>query len=239
MSNGVDLSNNNGRVNWKLLSADTDFAWVKATEGRSYVDPYLDLNLKSARAAGLPIGAYHYARPDNNSADSEALHFLNVYKPQPGDLLPVLDFETHANRNPADMTAWAKRWMELVTQGLNQEVVFYSYPYFITGDMAGAYALHGTKLWLADYGANDGKRHKQGYVFPAFNQVCHQYTSNGHVAGVNGRVDLNYAPKLEVILQAQPKPPVVKKKSLPGPAKKPKWFWLALRQYLANRQKNT
>ena len=236
MPNGVDLSSNNGRVNWKLLAADMDFAWVKATEGRSYVNPYFSSDLKQARAAGLPVGAYHYARPDVNNAVAEATHFLNVYRPQPGDLLPVLDLEVHANLSGAGMTAWAATWMELVKQGINAEVVLYTYPYFISGDMGGAAALKGTKLWYADYYYAKPWKFRYQDQAKNFNIVAHQYTSSGHAGGVNGRVDLNYAPTLGPILQSKPKPPK-KTKRLPGPAKKPKWFWAALRQYLANRQK--
>ena len=239
MPNGVDLSSNNGNVNWTLLAADMDFAWVKATEGRTWPSRKEDIawfqdNLNSARAAGIPVGVYHYARPDHNSAAAEATHFLDVYKAQPGDLLPVLDLETHAPMSGAAMTAWAAQWMELVKQGLNTEVVLYTYPYFISTDMGGARALKGTKLWYADY---SGKPWKFLYKDKAanFNIVAQQYSSRGTAGGVNGRVDLNYAPSLAPILQSKPKPP--RKGALPGPAKKPKWFWLALQTFLKNRQK--
>lgn len=238
MPNGVDLSSNNGKVNWKLLAADMDFAWVKATEGRTYVNPYFLGDLKEARANGMAVGAYHYARPDSNSAAVEATHFLNVYRAQPGDLLPVLDLEVHAPMSGAAMTAWASQWMELVRQGLNTEVVLYTYPYFISGDMGGAHALKGTKLWYADY---SGKPWVFNYKSLAknFTIVAQQYTSSGHAGGVNGRVDLNYAPKLMQILQnPQKQNKKYDIKRLPGPAKKPKWFWLALKQFLKNRQKN-
>jgi GH25 family lysozyme M1 (1,4-beta-N-acetylmuramidase) len=237
MPNGVDLSSNNGNINWKLLAADMDFAWVKATEGRSYINPSFASDLKEARAAGIAVGAYHYARPDNNNAAAEATHFLNVYRPQPGDLLPVLDLEVHADLSGAGMTAWAATWMELVKQGLNAEVVLYTYPYFISGDMGGAGALKGTKLWYADY---SGKPWKFLYKDKAanFNIVAHQYTSSGNAGGVSGRVDLNYAPDLGPILQTPPRPtPQPHRGRLPGPARKPKWFWEALKVYLANRKK--
>jgi GH25 family lysozyme M1 (1,4-beta-N-acetylmuramidase) len=212
-----------------------DFAWVKATEGRSYINPSFASDLQEARAAGIAVGAYHYARPDNNNAAAEANHFLNVYRAHPNDLLPVLDLEVHADLSPAGMTAWAATWMELVKQGINAEVVLYSYPYFISGDMGGAAALKGTKLWYADY---TGKPWKFRYRDKArnFNIVAQQYTSSGTAGGVRGRVDLNFAPNMADILQSKPKPKSPKSK-MPGPAKKPKWLWAYLKQYLANRQK--
>lgn len=228
---GIDVSNNNGTIDWRKVAADgVDFAWVKATEGRTFIDRYFTPNLLGARQAGVAVGAYHYARPDNNSPEQEADHFLRVYRALPGDLLPVLDFETKARLSPAEMTGWAKRWMQLVKDGLHCDVVFYSYPYFIGGTMGGAAALKRERLWLADYGPNDGRRHRQGYHFPIFDQVAHQYTSNGHVGGINGRVDLNYAKTLPLIAAK------TKKTRLAGPSPKPKWFWVALKQFLSRRK---
>lgn len=240
MPNGADFSNNQGAINWPAVAADVDFVWIKATEGGTYTDPLFARNLQGARAAGIPVGAYHYARPDNNSPETEAGHFLDTYKARPGDLLPVLDFETHApGKSAAYMTSWAERWMELVHQGLNAEVILYTYPYFISGDMGGAAALKGTKLWYADY---SGKPWRFNYKDKAanFNIVAQQYSSTGHVGGVKGYVDLNYAPELTPISQSRPKPKPNPnpRKRLPGPQKKPAWFWLALKQFIQNRQKN-
>ncbi len=233
---GIDVSNHQGRIDWQKVAADgVAFAWVKATEGRTYTDVTFLRNLLAAREAGVPVGVYHYARPDNNSPEAEADHFLSaIGDVEPGDLLPVLDFETDAPRlSGAAMTQWAARWLELVTAGIGIRPVFYSYPYFITGQMAGAKALAGDKLWLADYGSNDGRRHRQRYSFPHMVQVAHQYTSNGRVGGIIGRVDLNWAESLEPIVY---RPATRPRRPLPGPAKKPAWFWAALREFLARRR---
>lgn len=70
----------------------------------------------------------------------------------------------------------------------------------------------------------------------------HQY-SNGHrIDGVSVDYDQAtapdfgqwYPPRTDPIVY---KPPVLG--ALPGPAKKPPWFWAALREFLARRKKNT
>lgn len=237
---GIDVSNHQGSIDWKRVASDgVDFAWVKATEGRSFTDVTVLRNLMGARENGVAVSAYHYARPDNNTPEAEADHFLEVVGSLNHVLLPVLDFETDAPRlTGAAMTAWAARWMDLVEQGFGARPVFYSYPYFINGPMAGARALQGEKLWIAEYGPNDGRRHRQQYRFPHMRQVAHQYTSNGRVGGISGRVDLNYADDLAPILlrQTTPKPKPPKGRPLPGPARKPKWFWAAVKEYLARRR---
>ena len=237
---GVDVSNHQGiidNLDWKKAAADgVVFAWCKATEGRTYTDKTFLHNFMGARDAGVKVGAYHYARPDNNNPpEAEADHFLRVVETLDAPLLPVLDFEHDAPAmTGAAMTAWAKRWMDVVEQRYGARPIFYSYPYFIRGQMDGAAALAGEKLWLADYGPNDGKRHPISVKFPRFELVAHQYTSNGRVAGIGGRVDLNSAADLRPLLLKQSSKPK-QQGPLPGPKRKPRWFWLALKEFLRRR----
>lgn len=229
---GIDVSNNNGSVDWKAVAKArfgvtrqrVRFAWVKATEGDFFTDSYLDENLAGARAHGIAVGAYHFARPDRGDAVAEAEHFLAAYKPLVGDLLPILDFEHDAHLSGVSMTAWAKRWIEHVEKQTGVEVAFYSYPYFLSGDMGGGDALHGRKLWYADYSGVGGRLSYPKQAAP-FRVVAQQYTSNGSVPGVHGRVDMNYAKSLGPI--RIPKP---------TPVEKPDTFWTWARWYLGRSE---
>ncbi len=218
---GIDVSNHQGQVNWKKVAGHgVKFAWVKATEGTHFSDPFLRPNLEGARAAGVPVGAYHFARPDRNQPKAEADYFLAALGPlKAGDLLPVLDFETAAPAlNEAALTAWAARWLEIVEERIGGPAVFYSYPSFIDGRMGGARLLDGCKLWLADYGPDDGRQHSPRYQFPHMAKVARQFTSKGRVAGVNGNCDLNVAGALGPIRY---KPPAAPPKAA-GPRPRPK-----------------
>ncbi|MCW5953083.1 MAG: lysozyme, partial [Propionibacteriaceae bacterium] len=58
---GVDVSRYQGEIDWPVLAAQgIEFAFIKATEGSSYVDPRFAANLEGASAAGLRAGAYHF-----------------------------------------------------------------------------------------------------------------------------------------------------------------------------------
>ena len=54
------------------------FSWVKATEGMTYTDPKFYTNIEGGISEDLIMGAYHFARPDNNTAQQDATNFLNV-----------------------------------------------------------------------------------------------------------------------------------------------------------------
>jgi GH25 family lysozyme M1 (1,4-beta-N-acetylmuramidase) len=190
--NGVDVHGAKGDVNWRRVrEAGFEFAFLKATEGRTFDDERFGFNRRAARAAGLAVGAYHFARPDNNSAESEAAHFLQVARPQRGDLLPVLDWE----QNPPT-AAWALRFLRAVEAAIRAAPILYSFPDFLrrTGSFE---ALRRFPLWYASYGPNDGQAHSTSPP-ASFRFAVHQFTSRGRVAGISGDVDLNLL-KLETI----------------------------------------
>ena len=58
---GVDVSVYQGGIDWKTLAEQgISFAFIKATEGSSSVDPNFCWNYSQARQSGLRIGAYHF-----------------------------------------------------------------------------------------------------------------------------------------------------------------------------------
>ena len=190
---GVDVSNNQGAINWTALANDgVRFAWIKATEGATWTDPLFAENMRRAQEAGIRVGAYHYARPDNNSPQKEAWHFLDRARPRPGDLLPVLDFEApEASRLGATkQEQWAATWLNQVWGDIGVKPIFYSYPAYIFGPLGGGQHLRSYPLWLASYGPNDGSRHISVVPY-GFNMVVHQYTSRGNRGG-RRPLDLNF-----------------------------------------------
>ena len=183
--NGVDVHGAKGDVNWRLVrDAGFEFAFLKATEGRTFDDERFGFNRRAARAAGLTVGAYHFARPDNNSPEAEATHFLRVARPQRGELLPVLDWE-----HSPPTADWALRFLRAVEREIGAAPILYSYPDFLrqTGSFA---TLRRFPLWYASYGPNNGQVHPTSP--PAgFRLALHQFTSRGRVGGISGDVDLN------------------------------------------------
>src|SRR5215210_3716494 len=73
---GIDVSHWQGTINWASAAAGKQFAFTKATEGTTYVDPTVATNTSGAQNAGLLTGVYHFAHPDTDTAASEAQHFV-------------------------------------------------------------------------------------------------------------------------------------------------------------------
>ena len=99
---GIDLSSHNGEVDFrKVVDAGVKYAWIKVTEGTTHTNPGCEKKFEDARAEGLIVGAYHFARPDTYTSDPldwqrEADNFLasiNTVGLKCGDLIPVVDLE--------------------------------------------------------------------------------------------------------------------------------------------------
>jgi lysozyme len=101
---GIDVSHNNGTVNWdQLAPAGISFAFAKASQGVHIADPQFATNWAAMKDAGVLRGAYHFigfpqaTTPQsswNDDMHGQIDHFLSLMgTPQAGDLPPMLDLE--------------------------------------------------------------------------------------------------------------------------------------------------
>lgn len=73
---GMDVSSHDGNVDWPTkASSGMSFAWIKATEGTSYQNPFYASQYNGSQSAGLIRGAYHFALPSNSSGQAQATYF--------------------------------------------------------------------------------------------------------------------------------------------------------------------
>ncbi|SPE54477.1 Glycoside hydrolase family 25 [Verrucomicrobia bacterium] len=127
---GTDVSGYQPTINWpNVKSAGVSFAWSKATEGTYYMSPDFVSQVSGAKSVGIPIGAYHYARPSTDpnitgasSAQTEAAFFWavvsNYVKNGGAYLVPMLDWEDVGATNQfpaATMSAWVNEWCNTVS----------------------------------------------------------------------------------------------------------------------------
>jgi GH25 family lysozyme M1 (1,4-beta-N-acetylmuramidase) len=201
----VDLSNNNaGPIDWQALKHAGVFGVMhKVSEGRTFVDPGWKPRAAAARAAGLHVGGYHFARPDNDPVAQAELFCKYLGSVGPHDLHPALDLETDdGNLSPAALYAWARAFGEHVHKVTGQRVMWYTGPAFVAAHGIEHPFGNGAGLWLAAWGPNDGIDHgvPRAYLKPWRRFVLHQFTSVGRIAGVGGRVDLSHARSRHAIL---------------------------------------
>lgn len=210
---GIDVSHHNGPIDWKAVAAGgVRFAYLKATEGTSYLDPCFVRNREAASAARIRVGAYHFLRPDQD-ATAQAEHFLStIGEVREGDLAPVLDVEAVRADDGHDLwkdlslaTRVLKlgRWIAKVGASTGQTTALYLSPgwwgsMFPAGQVSTVIQnlkrqgiplpkLYDRPLWVAHYDV------PRPAVPPAWKiyQVW-QSTDHGTVPGIQGPVDLDY-----------------------------------------------
>lgn len=192
---GIDVSEHQGNIDWKKVrAAGVGWAIVKATEGRTFTDSrFTKERLKAMRSAGMRIGAYHFARPDNNPARSEVEHFVSTVKKAGGKfisyeawkegkpgVLAVLDFE----HEPFD-EGWAGTWGAWFEELTGVKALLYGYGSSLNPVLGSLRRFAG--IWFAAY-VDDWRPFlaaKHSRV------VMWQDTSEWKVPGISGNVDHN------------------------------------------------
>jgi GH25 family lysozyme M1 (1,4-beta-N-acetylmuramidase) len=149
---GIDVSNHQNVIQWPLVADDGyTFAIAKATEGWGWDDDYFVDNMQQADAAGVVIGAYHFARPDlNNTAVIEATWFASVVGPYlgEGNIRPVLDLERRGSLSWSQLSTWANDFMVTFENLTGVEPMLYINSYYSNNLDA---SLNHYDLWIAHW----------------------------------------------------------------------------------------
>lgn len=129
---GVDASHHQGTIDWQQVRADRiDFAYLKATEGSTFVDPAFATNRQQAGAAGLRVGGYHYFSLCSPGAP-QAAHFAAVLGRLPSSALPpAVDLELATCAVPPtreDLLREVRAFLDVLEAETHRRAVVYAYP---------------------------------------------------------------------------------------------------------------
>ena len=192
--NGIDISNHQGSMNLKnvLNGTNTKFVIMKVTEGTNFVDAYCDKFFQSAKAAGVCLGIYHFARPENNSAKAEAEFFYKNAKNYFKDAIAILDWESSAKWN----VAWAKEWLDTIYKLTGRKPMIYMSESVVNAYNWSSVANANYGLWVAkyrDYGIDYNYNMSTAGSAPVVkwwkNYAMWQWTSVGRLTGYSGNLD--------------------------------------------------
>lgn len=192
---GIDVSKYQGNINWnQVKNAGYNFAFIRVgycnydgTINEGY-DPYYEINMSNAIAAGLNVGVYVYSYAKTVDAAKvcaqEVLKKIKSYKLTMPVAFDYEDGNTYASLGKVANTSICKAFLEAI-----QNAGYYSMLYTYTS-FANAYLnmseLSSFDTWIADY---------RGYVGYKGPYGIWQYSSKGTVSGISGNVDMNIAYK--------------------------------------------
>jgi peptidoglycan hydrolase-like protein with peptidoglycan-binding domain len=147
---GIDVSGFQPPLNDQTLSG-LSFAFCKASEGLSIIDPYLSWNWQAIKSAGKVRGAYHELTAAD-SAIEQASFFVNTVRPhgvRPGDMFAIVagGRSVVTGNHPGITSAMIQTCCELVS-----ELVGPQCPVLVYADSSMARSLTtctGFPLWIA------------------------------------------------------------------------------------------
>lgn len=187
----IDVSHHNGTINWTQVALDgVKGAYIKLTEGETFVSPKAYENYLGAKNAGLRVGFYHYAHA-NNDPIKEVDFFLKKLGNMKVDLPHCLDLEENKGKSKAQVNAFGLKWMEYLQKKTGITPILYAGLSFSNDNFSTAMAKY--PLWVARYSSSNrvGGMNNPGDSRYWSKWAMFQFTDAGKVKGIKGNVDIN------------------------------------------------
>lgn len=152
-------------------------------------DKVFENNIKNAKAAGLPVGVYHYSQAiSETEAKKEAEYVVKIIKGMKLELPVAFDWEfggrLSAKVAKKNGKAKNKKICDAFCNVIKKagfEPMVYANLSTLTGYIQEDIYKY-WKIWVAQYHSTCQYKHPR-YLW--------QYTSSGHVNGLSGRIDMN------------------------------------------------
>ncbi len=185
---GIDVSRYQDDIVWhevadmKSHGMQIDFAFIKATEGVSLVDPKFKKNWRGIHRTRIRAGAYHFYRC-NVDPLVQANHFLRQIKLKPGDLAPVLDLETEDGSTIENIRKDVLKYLRYVENRLGVRPIIYTNLDFYRR-VLDQNEFKKYPLWIAQYTGSSRPRIDAKWAL-------WQYSESGRVNSIRSKVDFN------------------------------------------------
>lgn len=180
---GIDISNNDGSCDFSAIANDGyEYVYLKATEGKSYQDTYMDGFYNGCKSNGLKTGAYHFL-VGTSSPESQAQNFYQKIKDYEWDLIPMMDIETNFD----ELSDYVVRFINTFKQLSPLQLGIYSYTGFIDYISDISDVIKDIPFWEANYNNNPWGLRDNFFN----NRIGHQYSETGKVSGINVNCDIN------------------------------------------------
>lgn len=179
---GIDVSHYQGDIDWEQVAGSDriSYAYLKATEGASYVDRTYTRNLSEARRVGLSVGSYHFYRP-NIDWRVQFDNLITNVKKEEQDLVPIIDIETRGKVSHEKFISDLRNFIKAVAKHYGKKPLLYTYHNFYNDYLIGNFK--GYHWMIARY------REDQPTLNDGTDYIMWQYTCKGSIPGVKGDVD--------------------------------------------------
>lgn len=180
---GIDVSHYQGSIDWRRVAQDPNvkYVYIKATESNTLVDSYYHHNQREARAAGIPVGVYHFFSP-GTSVYTQLRNFTDNVDPRRQDLVPIVDVEKRGRIHLAEFQSRLKAFLVQLEKIYGAKPVIYTGVNFYNEHLAGAFLDY--KFMIARYNVEELPT-----LLDDPQIIMWQFTCKGMVSGIAGNVD--------------------------------------------------
>lgn len=179
----ADLSHYQGKIDWSKAAVELAFCILRASVGVNTDKKYAEY-VQGCKENGIPFHAYHYLKATTTEeAVEEAQHFYKAASAAE-PLFYVADVEYGKIPASSARAITSAFISELKRLGAKRTAIYVGHHLFNKFNLATGEVDY---LWIPRYGKNSGTPETR----PSYPCDLWQYTSNGKLAGVSGRVDLN------------------------------------------------
>lgn len=181
---GIDVSKYQGDIDWATIAHNKTikFAYIKATEGATYVDPRFEENFAEARKHGVKVGCYHFLRSSSTIAD-QFENMKRYVRRDEQNLVPMIDVESMGKWSQQQLVDSLHAFAVMIYEHYRVAPIIYTYVNFYNRNLAGRFTNY--PLFIARY-TDDAPELSDGTKY-----VIWQYTERGRVNGIKGNVDLS------------------------------------------------
>lgn len=179
---GIDVSSYQGEIEWEQFQKQgIKFAFIKATEGSTFVDKYFEKNWEGAENTTLRIGVYHFFSYDSEGK-TQAQNFIKTVPINKQALPPVIDVEFYGDKakNPPNRSQVEKElqtMVKILEEHYGKRVILYTtkkaYDLYIKD------SFEQCDIWIRDVFTKPSLSDKRTWTF-------WQYTDRKRLNGYSG-----------------------------------------------------
>ena len=194
MLKGIDVSSHNGDINWGLVKPQIDFAIIRLGYGDNIEgqdDRYFLNNVNGCINNNIPFGVYIYSYALNlggsESIQSEVDHtkkMLSKISKKPFCVYIDMEDDSTIKLGKTMLTNFALEFCKQIKNAGYRAGVYANENWFRNYLQVSTIASFGYSIWCAKYSENKPNI--------TSNYDIWQYSSTGHISGINGNVDMNY-----------------------------------------------
>lgn len=175
---GIDISHHQIRINWNDVDKKYKFVFMKATEGKDFLDSDFTYNWTKAQLSGFRVGAYHFFTM-LSSGEEQAKYYISKVPISKDAFPPIIDLEIPTKYDKEVVNKELKDMIDILQKHYKKRVIIYVTKHTYKKYIDGEFLLN--PIWFRNV-----------KYYPKIDRWdIWQYSNRGRVYGIDGFTDRN------------------------------------------------